>query len=47
MDAIVKFISEKTGLSEELSKSAIEAMMSYLRTKLPKPILELVEKVVY
>jgi uncharacterized protein (DUF2267 family) len=38
MDEIVKMVSEKTGLSEEMSKQAVEMVLDYLKDKLPAPI---------
>lgn len=38
MDEIVKLVSQKTGLSEEKSKVAVETVLSYLKDKLPEPL---------
>ena len=38
MDELVKLVSEKTGLSEEMSRMAVEVVLGYLREKLPDPI---------
>ena len=38
MDEVVKLVSEKTGLSEEMSKVAVEVVLNYLKGKLPEPI---------
>lgn len=38
MNELVKLVSQKTGLSEEKSKMAIDVVLSYLKTKLPAPI---------
>ncbi len=38
MDELVKMVSEKTGLSEEMSKQAVEVVTGYLKDKLPEPI---------
>lgn len=38
MDELVKLVSQKTGLSEEQSKKAVEVVISYLKMKLPAPI---------
>ena len=40
MDELVQLVSEKTGLSEELSRQAVEVVMEYLKAKLPPPIAE-------
>lgn len=46
MTSIVKFVTDKTSLPEDTVKTVIEAILSYFRSKLPKPVLELVEKAV-
>lgn len=38
MDELVKMVSEKTGLSEEMSRQAVEVVLDYLKDKLPEPI---------
>jgi hypothetical protein len=38
MDQLVKLVSEKTGLSEEMSKKAVEVVLDYLKEKLPAPL---------
>lgn len=38
MDELVKLVSQKTGLSEELSRKAVEVVIAYLKTKLPAPV---------
>lgn len=38
MDEVVKMVSEKTGLSEEMSRVAVETVLTYLKGKLPEPI---------
>lgn len=38
MDELVKLVSEKTGLSKEQAKQAVETVIDYLKDKLPKPI---------
>lgn len=40
MDELVQLVSEKTGLSEELSRQAVEVVVGYLKKKLPPPIAE-------
>ena len=37
MDQLVKLVSQKTGLSEEMSKTAVEVVVNYLKDKLPRP----------
>ncbi|MCP4537104.1 MAG: DUF2267 domain-containing protein [Chloroflexi bacterium] len=38
MDELIKLVSEKTGLSEEMSKTAVETVIGFLKDKLPDPI---------
>ncbi len=35
MDDLIKFVSEKTGLSADQAKSAVEAVGSFLKDKMP------------
>ena len=38
MDELVRLVSQKTGLSEEKSRQAVEIVLEYLKEKLPAPI---------
>jgi hypothetical protein len=38
MDELVKLVSQKTGLSEDMSRQAVETVLNYLKQKLPAPI---------
>jgi len=38
MDELVQLVSEKTGLSEDQSKVAVETVINYLKGKLPQPV---------
>jgi hypothetical protein len=38
MDELVKLVSQKTGLSGEMAKKAVETVIGYLKDKLPAPI---------
>ena len=38
MDELVKLVSEKTGLPEGQAKAAAEAVIGFLKEKLPAPI---------
>lgn len=38
MDELVQIVSQKTGLSEEMSRVAVEAVLKYVKDKLPDPI---------
>ena len=38
MDELIKQVSEKTGLSEEKAKTAVDTVVNFLKDKLPAPI---------
>jgi hypothetical protein len=38
MDELIKLVSQKTGISEEVSKQAVEIVIGYLKDNLPEPI---------
>jgi hypothetical protein len=38
MDELIKLVSEKTGLSEEMAKTAVDTVIGFLKQKLPAPI---------
>ena len=38
MEEIVKLVSEKTGLSEEMSETVVTLVIDHLKSKLPEPI---------
>lgn len=38
MEELVKMISEKTGLSPEMSMQAVKMVLDFLKKKLPAPI---------
>lgn len=38
MDELIKLVSQKTGLAEDMSKKAVETVIEYLKDKLPAPI---------
>jgi hypothetical protein len=38
MDELVKLVSEKTGLSEELAKTAVDTVIGFLKQRLPAPV---------
>lgn len=46
MDELVKLVSEKTGISEEQARQAVETVVDYLKDKLPKPIANQIDKAV-
>jgi len=45
MDELVKLVSQKTGLSEEMAKTAAETVVGYLKDKLPAPIAGQIDSV--
>ena len=46
MDELVRLVSQKTGLSEEMSRQAVEVVLDYLKQKLPAPIAGQLDNVV-
>ncbi len=38
MDELVKVVAQKTGLSEDQARAAAQAVIDYLKTKLPAPV---------
>ncbi len=38
MEELIKLVSQKTGLSEEMAKVAVQTVVDYLKTKLPGPV---------
>ena len=38
VDELIKMVSQKTGLSEEMAKTAVETVVGYLKNTLPAPI---------
>lgn len=38
MKTIIQLVQEKTGISEEQAKGAVETVAAYLKAKLPAPI---------
>ena len=45
MDQLVDFVSQKTGLSQEHSRTAAEAVLTFLKKKLPPPIAGQIDSV--
>ena len=39
MDELVKLVSQKTGLSEQMAKTAVETVIGFLKDKLPKHLI--------
>jgi ribosomal protein L7/L12 len=40
---LVKLVSQKTGLAEEVAKTAVETVVGSLKEKLPAPIAEQID----
>jgi len=38
MDELVKLVAKKTGISQEMAKTAVETVVNFLKQKLPKPL---------
>ena len=45
MDEIIKLVAKKAGISEDQAKKAVEAVLGFLKGKLPKPVASQVEAV--
>jgi hypothetical protein len=45
MDELVKLVSEKTGLSKEMSETAVKLVLDYVKKKLPAPVAAQVDAV--
>ena len=45
MDEMVRIVSEKTGLPAETARTAVEAVLGYLKEKLPAPIASQIDGV--
>ena len=44
MEDLIKVVSEKTGLSEEIAEKAVAAVIDYLEKELPEPLSGILEK---
>jgi uncharacterized protein (DUF2267 family) len=45
MDELIKSVAKKAGISEEQAKKAVEAVLAFLKDKLPAPVAGQVEAV--
>jgi uncharacterized protein (DUF2267 family) len=45
MDELVKQAAKKAGITEDQAKKAVDAVLSFLKGKLPKPVASQVEAV--
>ncbi|HZS07407.1 MAG TPA: hypothetical protein VFD58_21405 [Blastocatellia bacterium] len=46
MNELINMVSQKTGVTEEKAKMAVEVVIGYLKDKLPAPIASQVENAV-
>lgn len=44
-DELIKLVAQKTGLSEDIAKVAVETVLTFLKQKLPAPIAAQVDAV--
>jgi len=45
MQELIKLVSQKTGLNEEMSKVAVDVVLDFLKKKLPAPVAAQVDAV--
>ena len=45
MDQVVKLVAQKTGLSEDKAKVAVETVIGFLKEKLPGPVAGQIDSV--
>jgi uncharacterized protein (DUF2267 family) len=43
MNDLIKLVAQKTGLSEEVAKVAVETVVGFLKDKLPPPIAKQID----
>ncbi len=46
MDQLVKLVSQKTGLSPEMSEQAVRIVIDYLKQNLPQPLAAQIDNVI-
>lgn len=46
MDELVKMVSDRTGLPEDQARKAAEAVLDFLKTKLPAPLASQLDNVI-
>ena len=44
-DELVKLVAQKTGLSEDMAKTAVDTVLNFLKEKLPAPVAAEVDAV--
>jgi hypothetical protein len=45
MDELIKLVSDKTGLSEDMAKMAVDTVLGFLKQKLPAPVAGQIDSV--
>lgn len=45
MDELIKQVTKKAGISEDQAKKAVDAVLGFLKTKLPKPVAAQIEAI--
>ena len=45
MDELVELVSQRTGVSEEVARMAVETVLAYLKEKLPAPLAGQIDNV--
>jgi hypothetical protein len=45
MDQLIQQVTEKTGISEDQARTAVNTVISFLKTKLPEPIAGQLDKI--
>lgn len=45
MDELIKQVTKKAGITEDQAKKAVDAVLSFLKSKLPKPVASQVEAI--
>jgi hypothetical protein len=45
MDELIKLVAQKTGLSPDMAKTAVDTVVGFLKTKLPGPVAAQIDSV--
>jgi hypothetical protein len=45
MEELVKLVSSKTGISEDMARTAVDTVVGFLKSKLPAPLASQVDSV--
>ncbi|MFO7323668.1 MAG: hypothetical protein DIU68_018220 [Chloroflexota bacterium] len=46
MDELVKLVASKTGLSEDLARTAVNTVLDFLKQRLPEPLAGQIDSVI-